>query len=359
MKKKTIVTLTAALSVLCVLSTAFSRLPQESAEDVKEILEKAKQEHPGMWMELGGRIFFYHKISDKIAFFTDFFCRNLQGFVLMDPPLEDEGVITFLNYFIYLLQPIYGIAILFTGIYLIFVSGSPLGRARAKSNIISLILGMGLITLTLPLMQLLLEVPHALSSLMFSFVPDFDGGVFGLPADYFADYFFTMTFFESMAGSIFLLLPLLLQILALMVFSARYLMIILLTVFFPFTVLFCSLHPLRQIGSRMIRLTVAWAFLPVADAFIVIVTWIGYLSVSGMSFGNVGVYIVSSGLLLLVLAPLLTLLIVNAVYASEFVNYIVVNYVTSAFAYFTRPDILDEEAGGEKTGYKEVKESAE
>jgi hypothetical protein len=334
-KTKAFIITLAALLALSSALCAWAQIPENNTYEVKQIVAQAQKDHPKMWMELSRRIFFYHSVSDRITLFMDSFCTNLLGFMLMDPPLSDVGVTTLLNYFITMMQPLYGITILATGIYLIFVSGSPSGRVKAKFTIVTLVIGMGLITLTLPLMQLILQVPHALSSLLLSRFSYIDTSIYKLPMDYFAGYFFTMTFFESTLGSPFLLIPLLLPAGVLMVFSARYLMIILLTVFFPFTVLFYSFPPLRPAGSALLKQTLLWAIVPVIETVLVIMTWIGYLTLVDLSLERMQVFIVFAGLMLMAFAPIITLFVVSWVYSSGLMAYAVAVYSSTVSSYFT------------------------
>ena len=144
-----------------------------------------------------------------------------------------------------------------------------------------------------------------------------------------------MTFFESTLGSPFMLLPLLLPVGVLAVFSARYLMIILLTVFFPFTVLFYSFQPLRSTGSTILKQTVLWAFVPVIETVIVIMTWVGYLTLVDLSMQWMQVFLVFAGLMLMVFAPIIALFVVSWVYSSGVIAYVVAGYSFVVSSYFT------------------------
>ncbi|MEA3254202.1 MAG: hypothetical protein U9Q22_00015 [Candidatus Altiarchaeota archaeon] len=331
------------VAVLLGITSVHAQLPPEYTDDVMNITGEMKAEHPKMWMELSRRMSFYHQVSDKIDALMDFFCKQIIGLILMDPPLQDAAVINLLNYFIYLLQPVYGTAVLISGIYFIFLSTSPEGRARAKSTLLGLIIGLGVITLTLPLMQFILQIPHAIASLILSFTPGLDTNIFRIPIVFFTNYFFTLTFFESVVGAPFLVLPLILPVGALIILAARYFMIILLTAFFPFTILLYSLYPTRGVGSILLKQTIIWAFVPVIDALVLIVTWIGYSTVLVSPVPDMNVFIVLAGFLLLMLAPLITLGITNWMAGSGIVAAIIVHPMALATSYFGRMGGMDEE----------------
>lgn len=62
-----------------------------------------------------------------------------------------------------LLAPVYVVAIILSGFYFLFASNSPSGRARAKAMIQKLILSMILVTLSMPMYRLLLDLSGAIS----------------------------------------------------------------------------------------------------------------------------------------------------------------------------------------------------
>jgi len=60
--------------------------------------------------------------------------RNINGLILDNPSIYQEDTMRVVGYFISLLQPMYITIIIVIGIYLMFFSGSPEGRARAKTH---------------------------------------------------------------------------------------------------------------------------------------------------------------------------------------------------------------------------------
>lgn len=330
-------------------------IPDEYLQEIKEITEQMKNEHPKMWMELSRRVYFCHQISTKIDIIMKDFCNNLIAFILLDPPLQNAVVIGLLNYFILLLQPLYGIAILLTGMYMLFVVGSPRGRARAKSTLIRLIIGIGLITLTLPIIQLILQIIHAISSLLFSFVPDLDTNIFRIGITFFTNYFFTITFFEPMVGVPFLFLSLMLPIAVLVVLAVRYFMIILFTVFFPFTVLLYSFYPTKKMGGVILKQTFIWALVPIVESLVLISTWITYSTMSISPVPEMGAFIIVVSLLLLIFAPLITIALVNWI-GIGIATVIFIRPISTAAAYFGRTGV---KGTNREEGYVELKSEVE
>ncbi|HDI73302.1 MAG TPA: hypothetical protein ENF58_04140 [Candidatus Altiarchaeales archaeon] len=330
-------------------------IPDEYLQEIKEITEQMKNEHPKMWMELSRRVYFCHQISTKIDIIMEDFCNNLIAFILLDPPLQNATVIGLLNYFILLLQPLYGIAILLTGMYMLFVVGSPRGRARAKSTLIKLIIGIGLITLTLPIIQAILQIIHSISSLLFSFVPDLDTNIFRIGITFFTNYFLTITFFEPMVGVPFLFISIMLPIAVLVVLAVRYLMIILFTVFFPFTVLLYSFYPTKKIGGVIIKQTFLWALVPIVESLVLISTWITYSTISMSPVPEMGAFIIVVSLLLLIFAPLVTIALMNWI-GPGIATLLFIQPVRRVISYFGRTGV---KGTNREEGYVELKSEVE
>ena len=268
---------------------------------VAEIIKEYEDEYPEFFYELSLRTEFIHymcKITDRlINLYTD----NLIPFLLSEPNIENEVSITFLNLSISILVPLYIIAILLTTLYLLFISGSPKGRAKAKATFVKLIIGFGIIMLTLPIFQLLLEISHIFSSMILSLLkPEVE--IFKFPISFFMSYFVITTFFRPIFGSFFLLISLILPFAVLFVFSIRFFFILIATIFFPFTVLLYSFSPTKRIGETALKITLLWIFLPILNASIIGITSISFL-ISPLI--PLKVFIRTAGFLLLTFSPII------------------------------------------------------
>jgi len=98
--------------------------------------------------ELADRLVFMGMMWTKISNIKYEIYNNLPYFLLNDPRPESPDISSVSRYFISFLEPLYVMAILLTGIYLLFFSGTPQGRVRAKSMLISLIMGMVVISVS-------------------------------------------------------------------------------------------------------------------------------------------------------------------------------------------------------------------
>lgn len=313
-------------------------------------------------LELTRRSDYSDHMGDLVDDLMDMFCDKLQPFILQAdliyathghrPILTNPMVKNILHGFIHLLQPLYALAIILTSVYIIFISGSPEGRASAKSSLIKLVLGMGVITLTQPIIELLLQVSHAFTATVLSLY-SVDTNVFREVTTFFMRYFVSIAYYEEMVGSPFLLMSIMLPVSVLAVLALRYFMVILLTVFFPFTILFYSFEPVRGIGKRLLMMTFVWIFLPVMDAIVLVATWVSYTT---SAIPEINVFILFAGFFMLIFAPLIMVGLTNWTGGIGFVSGVFFEPVMGFVEYFERMGIEEE---GEEEEYEVIKDEVE
>jgi hypothetical protein len=332
-------------------------------------------------MEISRRIDFYFYITNEVDTVMKLFRESLipfmyqkdlfQGNPLKGTPalLRSPQVRAPLELFIHILQPFYAIAIMITGVYLLFISGSPTGRAKAKGTLIKLILGLGLITLTLPIMEMLLESAHYITSVIMSIpnMPSINSPVnadmFMSVKEFFARYFLRIAFFDTMSALPFLAVMILLPFGVLLMFSIRYYMILLFALFFPFTVFLYSFIATKRIGSTLLRQMFIWIYIQAIDGLILLVTWAAYSSVQHIpsvlpeTASDVRTFIALAGFLLLITAPLIGLWIVNWISALGLLSYILIRPISMTEAYLEKTEIREEDL--EETEYAQLLEEVE
>ena len=197
--------------------------------------------------------------------------------------------------FIRILIPIYIIAVIINGIYLLFVSISPEGRMRAKSMLLKLILSMILVSVSMEIYEILVDISY---SLAYSIA----GGSYIqttlLPQD---------IRFELI---IFLIVALLTTVAAFIVIGIIKLMILLMGALFPFTLFFYFFDLTKSIGATLFRYTLMAVFSPVIMAIILMVlssTLNSYYFQTGYGEYFASILIVLAGFVLLITAPLMML----------------------------------------------------
>ncbi|MEA1924906.1 MAG: hypothetical protein U9M95_03460 [Candidatus Altiarchaeota archaeon] len=185
---------------------------------------------------------------------------NMPSLIKANPPMW--SIKHFMGFFINLMQPFYIAAIMLTGFYIIFVSQSPLNRARAKKWFGKLIIGLVLISVSPLLVELLYYVSGSLTSQIMN-LADITialGSLRAAAQDLF-DTFVKITLIHRYGGiEIFLLDTVLLMALYLILFI-RYIMAGLMAVLLPVTIFFYSWDLTRNAGKMMFEQTIIWIFL--------------------------------------------------------------------------------------------------
>jgi hypothetical protein len=356
-------------------------LDPEIYAQLKNVLGDVAAGDSKLYMEISRRIDFYFYVTAEVDTIMKLFRESLipfmyqkdlfQGNPLKGTPalLRSPQVIAPLNVFIHILQPFYAIAIMVTGVYLLFISGSPTGRAKAKGTLIKLILGLGLITLTLPIMEMLLESAHYATSVILNIpnIPEIKSPIstdmFMSVKEFFARYFLRIAFFDTMSALPFLAVMIFLPFGVLLMLSIRYFMILLLTMFFPFTVFLYSFIATKRMGSTLLRQMFVWIFVQVIDGLVLLVTWAAYSSVQDIpsvlpeTAGDVRTFIALVGFLLLIAAPLIGLWIVNWISTLGLLSYIIIRPISLTESYLEKTEIREEDT--EETEYAQLKEEIE
>jgi len=205
--------------------------------------------------------------QDKEALLT-----NLQGFIEMNPSFRDPDILSVMRFFIDFLMPFYVLAIIITGIYIMFVSASPESRANAKSVFKRLIVTMLLISISPTIMQLLLFLSGSLTRALLSMADitmvtasldelvDTLASMHGWAAALFVDY------------AVLLFAPMLFLIWGLLaIFALRYIAIVMFGILLPLSIFLYSFHFTRDLGRNILEQTISWSFLQVLNALIIIV----------------------------------------------------------------------------------------
>ncbi|MEM4347047.1 MAG: hypothetical protein QW802_00465 [Candidatus Altiarchaeota archaeon] len=293
----------------------FARNSEALMRKLNEIAQSYREKYPEFFYELSRRAELIHKISRAMDNLMQKYTEILIPFTMAVPDVSHSKIKTLLSTSISILEPLYIIAILLTAIYLLFLSASPRGRTNAKATLVRLIIGLGIIMLTLPIIQLLLEISHSFASIVIAiFQPNTE--IFKFSIEFFMAYFAIVTFFKPIPGSFFLLLSILLPILVLIILSVRYLAIILITAIFPFAVFLYSFAPLSRSGKIIISVSLMWIFLPIFNAFIIGAASVSFYSVN---FIPLKLFISLAGYLLLIISPLIFIKILDLLLGSAIV----------------------------------------
>lgn len=237
-------------------------------------------------------------------------------------PGANSAVVGIIKTFMIIFQPILVLWIAIIGIYLLFMTGSPAGRVRAKVMFWKAIFAMILFSLSMPLFQILLDLSKALASTILSLgginpLQNMELGVINLLTPIFS--FLSISLLVPGAVSsadklrtlitVTIVFSFLLAFAVPLVLMLRYFVLTILAVLFPFALLFYFVDvpfiPFRGIGEKLVRLTIMWTFTQVVMALVMV----GVGSVAGNLFWNWSPFsaaIVSGlGIFLIAAAPLM------------------------------------------------------
>jgi len=89
---------------------------------------------------------------------------NIYDYILQNPPVYSEGFRSMIGFFISLIQPFYILAIILTAFYIMFVSDSYVKRSKAKSMLEKLIVGLIIMSFSLPLLWIFFGVSEAVTA---------------------------------------------------------------------------------------------------------------------------------------------------------------------------------------------------
>ena len=241
--------------------------------------------------------------------------RNINGLILDNPTLYQQDTQRLMDYFISLLQPLYVTIIIVIGIYLMFFSGTPAGRAKAKNSLWIAIFAIGLITASPHILMLFFSISKSISLLVLSLAPVDTEGPFIHAADYMIQ---KGTFIMSHRAEDYSMgderggIPILIATYIifegiLLLLKLRFYMVAVLALVLPFTITLYAFIPTRNIGKLLAEQTILWTLTQVAMAIVLIVIAIGINLTDSITSFTVTEYLrfimEIAGLLMLIITP--------------------------------------------------------
>ncbi|MEM2918260.1 MAG: hypothetical protein QXY62_02025 [Candidatus Altiarchaeota archaeon] len=270
---------------------------------------------------------------------------NFESLLLQNPEISDQRILILISYTIKILAPLYVTAITLIGIYLIFISASPMGRARAKSYLLRLILSMVLISISPEIMKILLSTSNALTQNILSFAP----------RNFLEIHESTILNFARMTqnvgvgninfGAILILLSYLITLGAFLFLIVRYILVIILAVLMPIAIFLFGFSLTRDIGKILIAMIFFCVFLPVSFAIVVVSVAIGENLLHSVlyEFSAFGI----AGTLLLIFSP------VGMFYITNYLRKILAKKISKNFNKFEQTLIPELK---ERLSEKEIEE---
>lgn len=218
------------------------------------------------------------------------------------------GLRCLMNRIILLLELVYVTLIISTGFYLIFLSGTPEGRSKAKSTLLWLVLSMMVIPVSPGLLSFLFGVSHALTSSVLSYAPFNAKEIFIEAIDFIiSETVVPISHLETPSMPLLTAPYMILNSLLLML-RLRFYIVLLFSVLLPFAILLYPFGPTRGIGRFLLEQVILWTFSQVAMAVVFVMSAIG-INITASIVTNVipeflRVIMEFSALLLLILTPI-------------------------------------------------------
>jgi hypothetical protein len=201
--------------------------------------------------------------------------ENLEGMVLMNPPIAYKMIYQTIRYFIIILEPIYVTAFLLVCVYLIFLSGSPAGRTKAKSLLPQLIASIVAISLSYQILMVLFNSSTELCIGVIDAGKVNMGALFLDTINDLVKFFSAATITSFDGGLVFMIMIFSLTFGLITMLTLRYVVLLFFTMLFPIGIFFYTIPGLRSIGRVILEQTVLWTFVQVAITLIIATTSIG------------------------------------------------------------------------------------
>ena len=260
-------------------------------------------------MDLMSRRVFTEYVTGIAESMRYVYYEHFTDLLLMNPDPLNPEILGIINNFIYLLGSLYVLAMIVSGIYLIFLSGSPTGRAAVKSMFPLIIAGIVLVVLSPHIINPLLYVSGLLTSTILSLWSGNPMDVLNPenvelnPVNYFISRFHSFSWSSLEASAPLLFLSLFITAGSLILIIIRYLAVTLFVVIFPLTIFLYIFLPTRGIGRSMLEQTLLWTSVQVTEA-IALISIVSIISLIPVS--EIRVIVMISGALMLLVVPIAT-----------------------------------------------------
>ena len=201
--------------------------------------------------------------------------ESLQGLILINPPLNYGPIYYTVRYLVMILEPVYVTAVIATGIYLLFVSGSPSGRTRAKSLLPRLVLSMVAVTLSLNILQIIFSFSYEVSKSIIVNSGVNTAEIFTQTLDDLVRLFTSSTLATFDGGYLFIMLILLLVGGMFTVLTLRYVILLFFTLAFPLGIFLYTFGISRGVGRVILEQTILWTLIQIVVTIIIVIVNIG------------------------------------------------------------------------------------
>jgi hypothetical protein len=256
---------------ICILLSVQFVLGVDSnpAGGVTGVLKSTKLGEAGWWVKRFIYAYFSEEYSKEGI---DYLVKNFENLIIMNPDAGNPEIKSLATPLLLVLMPMYILAIAATGFYLLFIGGSPSGRAKAKKMIVQLIIGMLLVSQSMAIIKIFIDTSSIVTraivnraSVDISIIPQNIASIFGVQhvptMSSLGILHYFLTYVEIELGY-FTMLPFLLMVWgALVIFFLRYAIIVLWIVLFPLAIALYSFETTRDLGRNLLEQTIVWVLM--------------------------------------------------------------------------------------------------
>ncbi len=215
------------------------------------------------------------------------FANNFHNVICYNPPTS--RTLPFMTMLLRILLPIYSLSIVLIGFYLLFVSSSPKGRAKAKSMLSKLIITMVLVSISPQLMEVIFDISRELTDSIFALTTE-DSIEYLLTHG--AEDMWTMARWLKVPDVELSVIPFILSYvftwLPYVIISLRNIILTALMILFPLGILFYAIPSLKSIGRTILEQFIVWTSIQAAMALALICTVKAYsvIPIPASTFGG-------------------------------------------------------------------------
>ncbi len=217
-----------------------------------------------------------------------------------------DGTENITNYLSDLAYAVYALAFLAVGAYFIFASASFEGRAKAKSILLRLVVGLVLVTFAFSLFQLMLTISCTITNAIITSTGIGSQSIENVVEPSFkwlTDTILSTKDLEPSAALPFFSILFTLLSGPIIIMTFRYIAVVFLAMIFPLTIFLYSFKTTKKLGELLTIQTILWIFFPVVE-----ITVIAVVSFEVVQFGGfIGVLMSMAALFFLITAPMIML----------------------------------------------------
>jgi hypothetical protein len=285
MKENRIIILITAVALVCLACAPFAIAEADPLDPIAQAAEGAAEASAKYFIvAIPIRMWFqYEMMYPWMLSYGESFINNYKEAILANPSLLDSsakgynpGITNAVSYSISLMLPFYILAIVLTGAYIMFISGSIEGRVKAKNLLKRLVVSMIFFSMSPLILETMLVTSQSISSAIINQADPanvrmvLEGGIWGSYVIFcklgVTDLEISIAYWTSLYVMAWL---------PYMVIGMRHIMMCLFCMVFPIGIALYSFVYMRDIGRKILEQTIVWIYLQAFLSMAILVISLG------------------------------------------------------------------------------------